>query len=202
MTAIDAKQGFFDGIAEQWDGWQAPGLAEDLEAGLAAMGLAADETVLDIGCGTGNLTRALLRALSPAGRVHAVDIAPRMLAVARGKLADHRVSWLQADAARLPLADGRADRVVCFSVWPHFERPDTVARELGRVLRPGGWLHIWHLASRHEINQIHASAGEAVRNDRLVAAEETALLLESQGLAVQETVDDERRYLVTARSRP
>jgi ubiquinone/menaquinone biosynthesis C-methylase UbiE len=204
MTAsLDAKRGFFDSIAEQWDGWDdLDRLAGNLDAGLAAMGLSADETVLDVGCGTGNLTRALLRRLSTAGRILAVDIAPRMLAVARGKVADGRVGWLQADAERLPLADGLADRVVCFSVWPHFERADAVARELRRVLRPGGSLHIWHLCSRREVNQIHATVNEAVHHDRLVSAAETAAVLEGQDLAVQVTVDDDRRYLVHARRRP
>jgi len=46
------------------------------------MGVNPDETVLDVGCGTGNLTGALLARLSATGRVIAVDISPRMIEVA------------------------------------------------------------------------------------------------------------------------
>ena len=71
---------FFDGIAERWDGWDdLAELAQKLAAGLDEFGVRAEETVLDVGCGTGNLTRALLAKLSSAGRVIAVDISPMTL---------------------------------------------------------------------------------------------------------------------------
>ena len=65
----------------------------------------------------------------------------------------------------LPLPDESCDRVICYSVWPHFDDRAAVAAELGRVLRPGGSLHVWHLGSRARVNAIHASAGEAIRHD-------------------------------------
>ncbi len=68
---MNTNQGamFFDGIAEKWDGWEdLDELARKLAAGLEELGVGRDETVLDIGCGTGNLTRALLARLPlPAG---------------------------------------------------------------------------------------------------------------------------------------
>jgi ubiquinone/menaquinone biosynthesis C-methylase UbiE len=45
-----------------------------------------------------------------------------------------------ADAGRLPLADAACDRAICHSVWPHFDHPEDVARELGWVLRLRGRL--------------------------------------------------------------
>jgi demethylmenaquinone methyltransferase/2-methoxy-6-polyprenyl-1,4-benzoquinol methylase len=195
----EARAEFFDAIAEQWDGW------DDLEAlhrrlaeGLDEFAVRPDETVLDVGCGTGNLTRALLARLSEQGRVVAIDSAKRMIEVARRKIMDPRVTWKYADARRLPLPDRSFDRVICYSVWPHFGDPEEVARELGRVLRPGGSLHVWHLVSRGRVNEIHAAGGPAVRNDRLGPAVETAGLLTGLGFAVQAVIDDDQRYLVTA----
>ncbi|HMA94844.1 MAG TPA: hypothetical protein VKP30_19270 [Polyangiaceae bacterium] len=61
----------FDGIADKWDSFNDPAIViPKLEEGLKALDVLATETVLDVGCGTGNLTRALLARLSDGGRVH------------------------------------------------------------------------------------------------------------------------------------
>ncbi|HUT77464.1 MAG TPA: class I SAM-dependent methyltransferase [Polyangia bacterium] len=191
---------FFDGIAVKWDGWEElEALGHKLAAGLDELGVGVNECVLDVGCGTGNLTLALLARLSDRGRVVAVDIAQRMIDVARVKIADERVVWHTVDARRLPLEDGSCDRVICCSVWPHFEDPGEVAAELSRVLRPGGLLHVWHLIQRERVNAIHASADEAVRGDVLAPARETAKLLAGAGFLISTAVETAERYLVTAR---
>lgn len=197
--SVNPKVAFFDGIAERWDGWEdLELLATRLDAGLATLGVEPGESVVDVGCGTGNLTLALLRRLSPAGRVLAVDLAPAMIAVARRKVSDPRVTWHVGDALRLPLADGAADRVLCCSVWPHFDDPAATAAELRRALRPGGTLDVWHPLPRARVNAIHADAGEAVRRDVLPPAEETARLLAGLGFRVARTIDDATQYLVSA----
>jgi ubiquinone/menaquinone biosynthesis C-methylase UbiE len=196
---INAKAGFFDGIADQWDGWDnLEVLGRRLAAGLVEMGVAPNETVLDVGCGTGNLTKALLARLGPQGRVVAVDISPRMLQVAKGKILDDRVTWHLADAGRLPLSSASCDRVVCYSVWPHFDDVAHVGAELARVLRPSGSLHVWHLISRARVNEIHASAAPAVQKDLLQPAEETARVLSGLGWNVTHALETETHYLVSA----
>jgi ubiquinone/menaquinone biosynthesis C-methylase UbiE len=112
------------------------------------------------------------------------------------------VSWTVADAHGVPLRAGCVDRVVCFGVWPHLDDITACAGELRRVLRPGGRLHVWHLASRHRINAIHSNAGEAVCNDLLGPGTETADVLRDIGMTPVEVIDDDRRYLVTAVKRP
>ena len=192
------RRAFFDGIAELWDGWEEPSLRARIDAGLEELDLRGRETVLDVGCGTGNLTAALLERLDPDGRVIALDISPAMLAVARRKIEDPRVDWRCDDVARLPLPDASVDRVLCYTVWPHLDDPAAVAVELWRVLRPGGWLHVWHLIGRARVNEIHASAGAAVQGDVLPPAEETARVLRAQGFEVTAVIDEESRYLVSA----
>ncbi len=198
--SVDTKIKFFDGIADKWDSWEdLEMVAQKLSRGLDDLGVTADETIVDVGCGTGNLTRELLNKLSPNGRIIAIDISNEMVQRAREKVSDPRVEWNVGDATRMPIADHSVDRIICFSVWPHFENPKTAIDEFKRVLREKGTLHVWHMSSRATINEIHASAGDAVANDVLVPATETATLLEQYGFAPYEVIDDPERYLVSAR---
>lgn len=194
------KAAFFNSIAGEWDGWQdLESLDGKLSAALAGWDIRPDETVVDVGCGTGNLTGALLKMLSPEGRVIAVDIASAMIDVAKRKNPDDRVEWHVADAARLPISGRSCDRVVCYSVWPHLDDFEAAAAEFRRILRAGGRVHVLHLASRETINAIHAKASAAVRRDVLPRAEETAALFERFGYSIIENEEDESHYLITAR---
>lgn len=196
---LEPESRCFDRIADEWDGWDdLARLSRKLADGLDELGVHPNETILDVGCGTGKLTQALLAKLSPAGRVLAVDISARMIEVARSKLSDPRVSWYLEDARQLPLGDGACDRVICYSVWPHFEDRKAVLAGLGRVLKPGGSLHVWHLLSSHRLNEIHAGAGDAVRRDLLPPVGETADLLAAAGFDITTARESEAAYHVTA----
>jgi demethylmenaquinone methyltransferase/2-methoxy-6-polyprenyl-1,4-benzoquinol methylase len=189
----------FDAIADKWDGWDdLVLLRRRLVDGLAGFQVGPRETVVDLGCGTGNLTLALLSILDPAGRVRAVDISPKMLDVSSAKVHDDRATFHLASAEGLPFDDASNDRIICFSVWPHLHDPEAAGRELARVLRPGGYVHVWHLASRETINAIHTEVGGPVAGDILVPAAQTATTLAHTGFHVTEVVDDAHRYLVTA----
>lgn len=110
---------------------------------LADLALNGDEVVVDVGCGTGRVTRELLLRL-PRGRVFAVDRDPAMLAEARAFLAPlfaSRVEFFEADLLVLP-RDLRVD--VYFSTatlhWVHDQK--AAFGEAFRVLKPSGRLHL------------------------------------------------------------
>jgi SAM-dependent methyltransferase len=99
------------------------------------------ETLVEIGCGVGRLTRALARR---AGNVIAVDVSEEMLARARELNPGlENVRWLHGDGESLAGVDG-ASVDGCFShvVFQHLPEPELTlgyVREMARVLRPGGW---------------------------------------------------------------
>ena len=197
--ALSEKAAYFDRIADKWDSFDnLETLSTKLGNGLQNFGLLPNESVLDVGCGTGNLTRAILAILGPEGRVHAVDVSARMCELAQAKITDPRVTWYCADASHMPLTECSCDRAICFSVWPHFNDKLLVALELARVLRHGGCLHIWHLIGRRRINDLHAAAGGAIANDILHAVEETAGLLRKAELRIAVARESDDDYLVTA----
>ncbi len=100
--------------------------------------LAADAKVVDLACGTGITTEAVLAVLGERGSIVAVDASEAMLAAARSLVADERVTWLRAPAEHLSeYALGDMDAVVCNSaIWQTDVR--ATATEVHRVLRPGG----------------------------------------------------------------
>ena len=100
-----------------------------------------EEVVVDIGCGVGRLTRALAARV---GHVYGVDVSREMLALARLHSPDlHNVVWLHGDGRGLGVLDASSVDG-CFShvVFQHIPDPEVTLgyiREMGRVLRPGGW---------------------------------------------------------------
>ncbi|MCU0610756.1 MAG: class I SAM-dependent methyltransferase [Candidatus Eisenbacteria bacterium] len=190
---------FFDDLADRWDDvCDIKRVAASIRAGLAGMGIRPSECIVDIGCGTGTLLRCLLDVLGPEGRVHAVDISPRMIERARAKIVDPRVSFTVTSADRLPVPDASVDRVFCFSCWPHIDQPEPVLAEFARVLRAGGTVSIWHADGKEIINGIHQNAGEAVASDVLEPGEELAGLLRDRGFDVREVIDVPSEYRVSA----
>ncbi len=99
-----------------------------------------DAHVLEVGCGTGVLTRMLARWPAVA-TVVGVDVAPSLLAKARNLAADlPNVTFREADGRSLPSEDEAFDAIVFDSTLTHVPGPERALAEAFRVLRPLGWL--------------------------------------------------------------
>jgi ubiquinone/menaquinone biosynthesis C-methylase UbiE len=99
--------------------------------------LAAGDRVLDVACGTGIVARLAKERLGEGGRVAGVDLSEEMLAVARGLAPD--VDWRQGDAAALPFGGSEQfDVILCQQGLQFFPDRPAAAREMRRVLAPGG----------------------------------------------------------------
>ena len=97
-----------------------------------------DELALDLACGPGTFTRAFA---ARARFLYAVDLTPAMLAQARQAAARAGITNLAfacGDANSLPFADSALGLAVCAYSFHHFFDPARPARELSRVVRPGG----------------------------------------------------------------
>jgi ubiquinone/menaquinone biosynthesis C-methylase UbiE len=101
--------------------------------------------VLDLGCGTGTLA-IMVKQAQPETQVFGLDADPDMLKVAGQKSASLHAP-VQFDTGftnSLPYPDASFDRVLSSIMIHHLKTPDkeTTAREICRVLKPGGQLHI------------------------------------------------------------
>ncbi|MDO4795373.1 MAG: class I SAM-dependent methyltransferase [Brachymonas sp.] len=202
MYTASNKVSFFDTLAKQWDEkLDLPALRKNLVKALKPFDIQPGEHVVDIGCGTGNLTQALLDVLGPEGKVTAVEVSMDMLLEAQKKISDPRMLWQIADVEwPLPFKDDCFDRLFFYQVWPHLQPQEAMLKEFLRVLKSGGQLHIWHTDSREAVNQMHAKIKDpAVASDVLPPAEEVADLLKKAGFMVSQAAESDKDYLVSAR---
>ena len=122
--------------------------------------------VLDVACGTGVLARHAHHAVGESGRVVGVDPAPGMLAAAQER--EPAIEWVQCTAEALELQDASFDAVVSQFGIMFFEDRAQAAREMFRVLKPGGsvaiaaWRSVDHNpAYKHVIDILQSQVSEA-----------------------------------------
>lgn len=136
-------------------------------------GLAPDDDVLDVGCGTGILARAAARRVGAGGSATGIDVNEGMLAVA-GR-APEPVTWRHGSAEELPFDDRSFDRVISQFALMFFADQAAGLREMTRVARPGGTITIATWASLEESPGYEAMVGLL----RRLFGEEAARALEA-----------------------
>lgn len=108
-------------------------------AGLVeAVRLLPGQSLLDVGCGRGELLRALATRFPAAGRLVGVDPSLAMLAQAKRGLKSPAIEWVLGEIEALPFDDASFDWVVCDCSFNHAADPARAAAELFRVLKPNG----------------------------------------------------------------
>ena len=155
------------------------------------------QCVLDLGCGTGTLT-VLIKTLRPEAEVAGVDGDTEVLDLAKAKAerADVNIKWDHGLAFELPYPGQSFDRVLTSLMLHHLtsDNKRRTFREVLRVLRPGGGLHIVDFGKPHSlivkaITRVIARLEEATDN---LNGALPAMLAESGFVQVEEA-----GYIVT-----
>jgi demethylmenaquinone methyltransferase / 2-methoxy-6-polyprenyl-1,4-benzoquinol methylase len=98
-----------------------------------------DAQILDLCCGTGDMTLALRRqAGKSSARIMGADFSHAMLQRASEKSAPGKLRWIEADALRLPFADNHFDLITSAFGFRNLADYDAGLQEIMRILRPGG----------------------------------------------------------------
>jgi ubiquinone/menaquinone biosynthesis C-methylase UbiE len=128
-----------------------PGYHEHLRMSTQRMGLpnrGAGLRLLDLGCGTGASTAALLDA-APGADITAVDASAEMLAQARRKVWPERVRFVHGDATQLTgLVRGPFDGILAAYLVRNLAEPDAALRQFHDLLRPGAPLALHEYSVR------------------------------------------------------
>jgi len=140
-------------------------IARIIEAGgaefIARLQLTPGARLLDVACGTGNLS---FPAAQAGAIVTGVDIAPNLLATARARAAAEgmNIRFEEGDAEALPYKDAAFDEVVTMFGAMFAPRPELVAAELARVCRPGGRVAMANWTPAGFIGQLFKITGQHV----------------------------------------
>ena len=162
----DEVRQLFNTRAAAWSAFYAPGggftgrLA--LFAALLTEHVAAGGTMLDLGCGTGEIARA---GAAAGLRVTGCDISELMLRSATSQDSTGAVEWVQLEArwSRLPFSAATFDAVVAASVLEYVDQPSVALSECARVLRPGGVLICTVPDPRHPVRWLESAVAACAR---------------------------------------
>ena len=200
MTTDDAPVVYteFDKLERLWgEGFMSPGGVDEIARIIDVADLG-EQTVLDVGCGAGGATVALLQR---HGAAHVTGVDPMRHPVdycrARAERLglDGRLHYeIGPVAGRLPFPDASYDAVFSKDAILHERDKETLFAEIHRVLRPGGRLLMsdWLRGEgAHLDDEVRDLAGEGWTMCTLA---ETAALVEASGLVVDAIVDRQPWY--------
>jgi ubiquinone/menaquinone biosynthesis C-methylase UbiE len=146
---------------------------------LRSLGMRDATRVLEVGAGPGAITERLRRAL-PSAAIVALEPEPALRSVADERLRGHGVELIAGDATAIPLPDASVDFALARLVFQHLPDPVSAAREIRRVLVPGGRLavvdvdgELWGVAQPRypALEAIHAKAWASLASrggDRMI----------------------------------
>ncbi len=126
----------FDEIATTYDAYRMGYPPEITGFVIETAGLHPGSDVLEVGCGTGQLTESLA---GRGFRLTAIDIGPSMVAAARRRLGGSAVSFRVTSFEDLAADDASFDLIVAGAAY-HWVDPDVRFAKPARLLKPGGWL--------------------------------------------------------------
>ncbi len=194
---MDPRIAFFDHHALTWDqtGPDPVATLRRLWELDGRLGLRTGQDLLEVGCGTGQITGWLADRVKP-GKVVAADFSPAMLAQARAR--GLNADFVLLDICRNESADRPFDVVLCFHSFPHFRDQKAALRQIAHHLKPGGQLLVVHLTGSAKLNAFHHQVGGPVGHDHLPPASEWSALLHPVGLKLTEAEDSEDLFLVRA----
>lgn len=142
MKQVEKVQMQFNQQAEQFASWEVTGNEVNLQQFFRFCQPRADDIVLDVACGTGNM---VIHCAPSVASVDGVDIAERMIALARSQAAERKIGnarFSVGPVEDLPFANEGHSLVMSRAAFHHFADPRRVLEEMKRCCRTGGRLFV------------------------------------------------------------
>jgi ubiquinone/menaquinone biosynthesis C-methylase UbiE len=136
----------FDSVAQLYEASRLGYPSDIVEFAVATAAVGAHSEVLEVGCGTGQLTESLT---CYGFRLTAIDIGPSMVAAALRRLGGQALSFQVSSFEDFAAADASFDLIVSGTAF-HWVDPEVMFRKPARLLRPGGWLALLETGERYD----------------------------------------------------
>ncbi|HEX5261971.1 MAG TPA: class I SAM-dependent methyltransferase [Phenylobacterium sp.] len=149
-------------------------------------------TVVDLGSGTGRFTPALAETFG--GRVYGIEPAAAMRRAAEAGSSHPWATYREGEAAAIPLPDASVDMILMFLSFHHVPDRAAAAKEIARVLKPGGRLFLRSTFSDRVPDHWWRSyfpRSQAVEEAMFPSEAEAIAVFEAAGLATAEVVHEE-----------
>ncbi|MCX7842168.1 MAG: class I SAM-dependent methyltransferase [Clostridia bacterium] len=192
-----SQKDFFNTMAEKWDSICLHDAGKINEI-LDLVKIKESCKVLDVGTGTGILIPFLHDRVGNAGEITAIDVADKMIAVAKSKYQFPNVKYIEGDVLIADIPTEYYDCIVCYSVFPHFSDKQAAIHKLSTYLKDGGTIAICHSQSREAISNLHRKASDVVASDDLPHIEIIKGYFEKVKLKTIVEVDTDRMFVVAA----
>ena len=177
-------------LREEFNRWAEAGRGDSMEQDhlpitlpvLSKMRLAASDNVLDVGCGSGWLSRRIGKTVSE-GRLVGMDISDEMIRIARRNSADqHNLMFVVGEVAEIPWQSDFFSHVISVESAYYWPNPAAGIKEIFRVLRPGGsaWILINYYRDNPHADQWGAQLAVPTH---LLSAEQWSELFRQAGCA-------------------
>ncbi|MCX7872472.1 MAG: class I SAM-dependent methyltransferase [Verrucomicrobiae bacterium] len=162
----DPRIEFFNSHAPDWDtsGPDIEDTLRKLDNFKPRLRLSEGMDVIEIGCGTGQITGRIADLVKP-GKVLAVDFSPLMIEVARRK--NISAEFKVMDICDNVIVEHQFDLALCFNSFPHFRDKIAALNNMRKLLRDNGILIVLHFSGSRQLNEFHKSVGGAVAEDFL-----------------------------------
>jgi ubiquinone/menaquinone biosynthesis C-methylase UbiE len=185
-------EGIFNSFADTYDDIAEKSMVLFTDRLLRDIQIPDNPVVLDVGCGTGIATFALLKRVQEHGKFYGIDISPKMITLARAKavnLGYKNVEFRKGDAEHLDFPESTFDLIVSNQAFLFLPNKQKALNEIFRVLKPMGQTALLFFAKQtaHEIEEIY----DRIRNRhpdyvlpeslRLIDLEETHELFDKAG---------------------
>lgn len=137
-------------MAEFYDDFWVPCALQDFAVDIASH-VSAGDSVLDLGCGTGFVTRLAAARAGNDAKIIGLDPTPFMLDATRGNAANpENIEWMEGSGEEMAFPDDSFDVVLGSQSWQYLTDREATFREMKRVLKPGGKLvgSVWSGSDR------------------------------------------------------
>lgn len=167
---------------------------------LDLIGVKNQDKVLDVGTGTGILLPFLLERIGQSGEIVGIDIAEKMLEIAKKKNPSKNIRFICADILDVELQEEYFDVIICYSAFPHFKDQQRAVSNMSRCLKDMGVLCICHSQSRDAINSLHKkSSDKIISRDHLPEMDIMKRYFSNAGLEVIKQIDNEEMFVILGR---